>query len=126
MNDQIWSGSVVVTGDVTIEATVTVQPGTAIMFAPEPKGRSITLRVGRFGAGGSLILADGLILGQNGAVGNGGLHLIEPGPGGYKELAKVGLLALKGDEPWAPLALGDGKLLARNGQEMICVDVQNP
>ncbi|UCG57149.1 MAG: PQQ-like beta-propeller repeat protein [Phycisphaerales bacterium] len=75
---------------------------------------------------GALILADGLILGQDGTVGNGGLHLIEPRPDGYKELAKAGLLSLKGDEPWAPLAFSDGKLLARNGAEMICLDLQNP
>ncbi|HUW82470.1 MAG TPA: right-handed parallel beta-helix repeat-containing protein [Phycisphaerae bacterium] len=57
VDDQTWSGSVVITDDVTIEATVTVQPGTAILFAPDPKGRQITLRVGRPGADGRLALA---------------------------------------------------------------------
>jgi len=57
VNDQTWSGSVVITDDVTIEAAVTVQPGTVITFAPEPKDGSITLRVGRAGADGSLVLA---------------------------------------------------------------------
>ena len=57
VSDQTWSGSVVITNDVTIEATVTVQPGTAIVFAPEAKGRSIALGIGRFVAGGRLILA---------------------------------------------------------------------
>lgn len=57
VNDQTWSGSVVITNDVTIEATVTVQPATAIVFAPETKGRSIALRIGRFGTVGRLILA---------------------------------------------------------------------
>ena len=73
---------------------------------------------------GAMALADGLILSQNGA--NGDLHLIEPSPKGYRELAKVELFSLERDEPWAPLALSDGKLLVRNSNQMICLDLQNP
>ena len=73
---------------------------------------------------GAMALADGLILSQNGV--NGDLHLIDPSPDGYRELAKVELFSLQKDEPWAPLALSDGKLLLRNSDEMICVDLQNP
>ena len=73
---------------------------------------------------GAMALAGGLILSQNGA--NGDLHLVEPNPKEYRELAKVELFSLKRDEPWAPLALSDGKLLVRNSNQMICLDLQNP
>jgi outer membrane protein assembly factor BamB len=73
---------------------------------------------------GAMTLAGELILSQNGV--GGGLHLIEPSPEGYRELAKVELFSLKKDEPWAPLALSDGKLLIRNSNEMICLDLKNP
>ena len=73
---------------------------------------------------GAMALADGLILNQNGT--NGDLHLIDPSPAGYRELAKVELFSLKGDEPWGPLAISDGKLLVRNSNQMICLDLQNP
>ena len=71
-----------------------------------------------------MALVGGLILNQNGT--NGDLHLIEPSPKGYKELAKAELFSLKRDEPWAPLAISDGKLLMRNSNQMICLDPQNP
>jgi outer membrane protein assembly factor BamB len=73
---------------------------------------------------GAFILADGLILNQDGKSGN--LHLIEPSPKGYKELAKAELFPNKKGEPWAPLALSNGKLLIRDGRQMICVDLENP
>ncbi|UCE48196.1 MAG: PQQ-binding-like beta-propeller repeat protein, partial [Phycisphaerales bacterium] len=55
---------------------------------------------------GAMALAGELILSQNGV--GGGLHLIDPSPEGYRELAKVELFSLKNDEPWAPLALSGG------------------
>ncbi len=71
---------------------------------------------------GAFILADGLILNQNGK--NGDLHLIEPSPDGYKELATAELFPDKKGEPWAPLALSDGKLLIRDGAQMICLELE--
>jgi len=71
---------------------------------------------------GAMILADGLILNQDG--GSGGLHLIEPNPEGYKELAKVELFSTEKNEPWAPLAISDGKLLIRDSAKMICLDLR--
>ncbi|UCG12800.1 MAG: PQQ-binding-like beta-propeller repeat protein, partial [Deltaproteobacteria bacterium] len=73
---------------------------------------------------GAMVVANGLIFSQNGI--DGGLHMIEPSPNGYRELAKAQLFPPKKDEPWAPLAISDGKLLLRNGDQMICVDLQNP
>ena len=73
---------------------------------------------------GAFMLADGLLLNQDGK--SGDLYLIEPSPEGYKELAKAELFPDKKGEPWAPLALSDGKLLIRDGRQMICVDLENP
>lgn len=82
---------------------------------------------------GSMILVDGLILATDGAK---GLHLVEPDPAGFKELASAELLDEAGTDAegiaarvggptqnWAPIALSDGKLLIRDHSEMKCVKV---
>ena len=69
---------------------------------------------------GGFILVDGLFLAIDGN--KGWLYLIEPGPGGYKELAKAKLLET--NTCWAPLALCDGKLLIRDQKQMRCVAVK--
>jgi len=69
---------------------------------------------------GHMLLADGMLYVIDGQ--KGSLHLIEPSPAGFKELAKVeGLLG--GREIWAPLALSDGKLIVRDQSKMRCLDV---
>ncbi len=70
---------------------------------------------------GAFALADNLFLIQDGK--NGDLCLIDPNPEGYKELARARLFPKVSGEPWAPLALSDGKLLIRDGEQMLCVDV---
>ena len=72
---------------------------------------------------GALILLDGLILNQNGK--NGDLYLIEPSPAGYKEISKVSLFKNKKPQSWSPLSFSNGKLLIRNMEEIVCVDLQN-
>ena len=52
--------------------------------------------------------------------------LIEPSPDRYRELARVRLFPDVTGEPWAPLALSNGKLLIRDGKQMVCVDLRNP
>lgn len=71
---------------------------------------------------GPLMLADGLIFNLDGN--KGILHLIEPSPDGYKEIAQA--KCLEGKEIWSPMALSDGKLLIRSQTEMKCLDVKNP
>ncbi len=71
---------------------------------------------------GNMILADGMIFNLEGD--RGVLHLIEPSPAGYKELAKAKLL--EGKEIWAPMALSQGKLVIRDQNNMKCLDVVNP
>jgi len=73
---------------------------------------------------GAFILADGLILIQDGR--SAELCLIDPSPEAYGELARAQLFPEKTGEPWAPLALSRGKLLIRDGKQMVCVDLENP
>lgn len=71
---------------------------------------------------GPILYADNLIFNLDGD--KGILHLIEPSPDGYKELAQAKLL--DGKEIWSPMALVDGKLLIRSQSEMKCLGVKNP
>lgn len=72
---------------------------------------------------GGLILIDGLIINQNGK--NGDIHLIQPTPDGYKELGKASFFNSKKSQAWAPLAFADGKLLVRDMEKLVCVDLVN-
>jgi len=69
---------------------------------------------------GGYVLADDLLLSVDGR--DGILYLIEPGPEGFKPLAKADLLDT--EECWGPLALSDGKLLIRDQKRMKCVAVR--
>lgn len=71
---------------------------------------------------GPLLLADGLIFNLDGK--RGDLHLIEPSPEAYRELAKAHVL--DGKSLWAPMALSRGKLLVRSDEVLKCLDVKNP
>lgn len=68
---------------------------------------------------GGMLFVDGLIFNIEGT--NGDLHLIEPGPEGYKEIAKVSLLG--GKEIWGPMSLSKGRLIIRDQSQMKCLDV---
>lgn len=69
---------------------------------------------------GSLIFADGMLIMLDGNTGI--LHLVEPNPDGYKELARTPVV--EGREMWAPLALTDGKLLVRSQSGMKCLKLK--
>lgn len=71
---------------------------------------------------GPLLLADGLIFNLDGK--KGILHLIQPSPEEFKELAQVKILG--GKQIWSPMALSQGKLVLRSQSEMKCLDVKNP
>ena len=71
---------------------------------------------------GALRAVDGLILNLEGRKGT--LHLIEPSPDGYKELASAKVLS--GKQIWAPMAFSDGKLVLRSQEELKCIDLRNP
>jgi outer membrane protein assembly factor BamB len=72
---------------------------------------------------GALLLAGDLIISQSGKAGE--IYLIEATPKGYKELAMASPFSGKGT-PWAPLAMSDGKLLVRDSETLICLDLRNP
>jgi outer membrane protein assembly factor BamB len=72
---------------------------------------------------GALILLDGLIINQNGK--NGDIHLIEPSPEGYKELGKASYFSSSKSQAWSPPAFSQGKLIIRDQEKMVCVDLQN-
>lgn len=78
---------------------------------------------------GGLILADGLLLATDG---DKTLYLIEPDPTGFKPLASAEVLEIAadiaeteryGNQNWAPIALADGKLIIRDQNQMVCVQV---
>ena len=71
---------------------------------------------------GGLIMVNGLIINQNGV--NGDIHLIEPTPEGYKELGKASFFDSEKSQAWAPMASSQGKLIVRDMEKMICVDLQ--
>jgi len=72
---------------------------------------------------GGMILVDGLIINQNGK--NGDIHLIEPSPEGYKELGQASYFNDGKNQAWSPLAFADGKLIVRDMEKMVCVDLVN-
>jgi len=72
---------------------------------------------------GALILVNGWIINQNGK--NGDVHLIEASPEGYKELGKASFFDSKKSQAWAPLAYSQGKLIVRDLEKLVCVDLRN-
>ena len=70
---------------------------------------------------GGMILVNGLIINQNGK--NGDIHLIKPSPEAYKELGKASFFDSDKSQAWAPLAYSQGKLIIRDMEKMVCVDL---
>lgn len=70
---------------------------------------------------GPMILINGMIINQNGK--NGDIHLIEPSPEGYKELGKASFFDSEKSQAWAPMAFSQGKLIIRDMEKMVCVDL---
>jgi outer membrane protein assembly factor BamB len=68
---------------------------------------------------GSFLLADGLIFALDGKTGM--LRLLEASTSGYKELGEAQVLS--GHDVWGPMALSDGKLVARDLGRMVCLEV---
>ncbi|MDF1574093.1 MAG: PQQ-binding-like beta-propeller repeat protein [Bacteroidales bacterium] len=73
---------------------------------------------------GAMILVNGLILNQNGK--NGDIHLIKPSPEAYTELGKASFFDSKKTQAWGPLAFSQGKLIIRDLEKMVCVDLSQP
>ncbi len=74
---------------------------------------------GRIGKGGNYLLADGLIYAMSD---NGKLYLIDANAPAYKLLDAAQVLP-DGQDSWGPMALADGRLIARDLTRLICLDV---
>jgi outer membrane protein assembly factor BamB len=68
---------------------------------------------------GGFLLADGMFFILDGKTGR--LNLIEASTKEYKELGTAQLL--EGEDVWGPLALSNGKLLIRDMNKMVCLQV---
>jgi outer membrane protein assembly factor BamB len=68
---------------------------------------------------GGFLLADGMFFLLDGR--SGLLRLIEASTQGYKELASAQILG--GEEVWGPLALSNGRLVIRDMDQMVCLQV---
>lgn len=89
-----------------------------VCLSPEGKERWRSGSEHRFGLGPYLI-ADGLIFVM---ADDGTLTLAEASPAGYKQLAQAQVLS--GHDAWGPMALVDGRLLVRDYNRMVLLDVR--
>ncbi len=74
---------------------------------------------------GAMILADGMLIIQDGF--SGILRLVEATPQGYKQLAEADLFGMddrRDHNMWAPMALAEGRLLLRSQDTLKCVDLR--
>jgi outer membrane protein assembly factor BamB len=72
----------------------------------------------RFGLGPFLVAHDKILILND----NGELTMIRASLDGYEQLARAKVL--KGRDAWAPMALVDGKLILRDSETMICLDLR--
>lgn len=70
---------------------------------------------------GGLVLIGDLIINQDGK--NGDIYLIDPSPEGYKELGKASFFDSRKSQAWAPIAYYDGKIIVRDMEKMVCIDL---
>jgi outer membrane protein assembly factor BamB len=71
---------------------------------------------------GGFLLADGVFFVLDGK--SGMLRLIEASTTQYKELASAQILA--GEDVWGPMALSNGRLIIRDMNQMVCLQVGPP
>ena len=76
-------------------------------------------RQNRYGIAPYLI-ADGMIYVLHDQKGT--LHLLEASPKGFKEITRAKVL--HGHDAWAPMALVSGKLILRDVDDMVCIDIK--
>ncbi len=70
---------------------------------------------------GAVMLIGDLIVALEGDKGT--LHLIEPNPVSYRELAQAKVLDGQGEMVWAPMAFSGGLLIVRDQNQMKCIDL---
>ena len=92
-----------------------------VCFDQQLKVRWQTRRSPSLDRGGMVLTADGLLYSMDGR--SGELRIIQPGPDGYRELAKSPPL-ISGQELWSPLVLSCGRLLIRDHKQLKCIDLR--
>lgn len=75
------------------------------------------------GRGGSLYV-DGKLIVQDAE--GGMLYLVQPSPEGFKPISRFRATETKEKKAWAPLSLGDGRLIVRDQDEIKCFDLRKP
>jgi hypothetical protein len=73
---------------------------------------------------GGMILVNDMIINQDGR--SGDLYLIEPSPDGYVERGRTSPFPSDKSQAWAPLAYSQGRLIARDMEKMVCLDLRKP
>jgi outer membrane protein assembly factor BamB len=68
---------------------------------------------------GNQIMADGLLVLVDAQKRD--LVLVDPNPKEYRELARADII--KGRHPWAPLAIDKGRLIVRDTEKLLCLDL---
>lgn len=74
---------------------------------------------------GNVILADGRLIVLDGQTGY--LHLVDPSPEGYDEISRAKIFDYdrpRNNNVWAPIALADGRLVIRDQNELVCLDLR--
>ncbi len=74
---------------------------------------------------GSMILADGMLIIQDGF--NGVLRLVDPSPDGFRLLGEAAIfpeVTQRDGRMWAPMAISEGRLLLRSQETLKCVDMR--
>ena len=69
---------------------------------------------------GSQLLADGLLVIADAQKRD--LVLVDPNPKKYRELARADILT--GRNPWGPLAIDKGRLIVRDSEKLLCLDLR--
>jgi outer membrane protein assembly factor BamB len=72
-----------------------------------------------FDRGNSILLGDVMLIMEGR---KGTLHMVKPGPAGYKEITRAQVL--KGPKVWAPMAYSDGRLVCRDQRQMKCLSLK--
>jgi len=72
---------------------------------------------------GAVMLIGNMLVALEGDKGT--LHLIEPNPMKYREVAQAKVLTGQGEMVWAPMAYSGGLLILRDQNQMKCVDLSN-
>lgn len=85
----------------------------------DPKDGKALWKQEGFGKG-AMVLVDNVIIAINGS--GGDVVMVDPNPAAYKELGRF--KPISGNECWIAPIVSNGKLIVRDRQKMVCVDLK--